>query len=98
MFRIDAALSQPTVPAITGSTSTTAPPHDVKKAAQQFEALLLTELLRSAHGEHGGWLGTGEDSTASSAIGLAEETLAQSIASNGGLGLSELITRDLTKR
>lgn len=98
MFRIDAALSQPAVPAVTGVVSASAQPHDVKKAAQQFEALLLTELLRSAHGEQGGWLGTGEDSTASSAIGLAEEALAQSISAKGGLGLSDLITRDLTKR
>ena len=98
MISIDAALNRPVVPAISDDADTSVRPRDVKQAAQQFEALLITELLRLAHGEEGGWLGTGEDSTASSAVGLAEESLAQSISANGGLGLSNLVAENLTKR
>jgi Rod binding domain-containing protein len=98
MISIDAASSRPAVPAISDDADTSVGPRDVKQAAQQFEALLITELLRLAHGEEGGWLGTGEDSTASPAVGLAEESLAQSISANGGLGLSKLVAENLTKR
>lgn len=98
MIGIDSALGRPAIALTAESGETATPPRDVKQAAQQFEALLITELLRLAHGEEGGWLGTGEDSTASSAVGLAEESLAQSISSNGGLGLAGLVAKDLTKR
>jgi Rod binding domain-containing protein len=71
-------------------------PRTVQQAAQQFEALLIAELLRMSHGDEHGWLGTGQqDSTASSAMEYAEESLAQSIAAQGGLGLSGLIARHL---
>ena len=98
MIGLDLAVSRPVVPVTADLGETATRPRDVKQAAQQFEALLITELLRLAHGEEGGWLGTGEDSTASSAVGLAEESLAQSISSNGGLGLSDLVAKDLSKR
>ena len=62
-----------------------------------LEALLIGELLRSAHSEDGGWLGSGEDSTAAPAIGMAEESLAQAISSHGGLGLSKFIVQSMSK-
>ena len=72
-------------------------PEQIHKAAQQFESLLMTQLLRTAHGDDEGWLGTGDDQTASSAMGMAEEQLAQSLSVRGGLGLSGLIEQGLTK-
>ena len=72
-------------------------PEQIHRAAQQFESLLITQILKSAHGEDEGWLGTGDDQTASSAMGIAEEQLAQSLSSRGGLGLSKLIEQGLTK-
>ena len=62
----------------------------VAGAAKDFEALLLGQILRSAHGD-GGWLGTGDDDAGEAAVGLGEEQLARSMASSGGLGLSKLI-------
>ncbi len=72
-------------------------PRNLPEAAQQFEALLIGELLRSAHSEQDGWLGSGEDSTVAPAIGMAEESLAQAISSHGGLGLSKYIVQSMPK-
>lgn len=72
-------------------------PRNLPEAAQQFESLLIGELLRMAHSGEGGWLGSGEDSTASPAIGLAEDSLAEAISSHGGLGLSKYVVQSLSK-
>lgn len=72
-------------------------PEQIHHAAQQFESLLMNQLLKTAHGEDEGWLGTGDDQAASSAMGIAEEQLAQALSTRGGLGLSKLIEQGLTK-
>jgi Rod binding domain-containing protein len=59
-------------------------------AAKEFEALLLGQILKSAHAE-GGWLGTDDDDAGEAAVGLGEEQLARVMAASGGLGLSKLI-------
>jgi flagellar protein FlgJ len=71
-------------------------PEKIREAASQFESLLIGQVLKSMH-EDGveGWLGTGEDQTAASAMSLADEYLAQSISKNGGLGLAKMIARQL---
>jgi len=68
----------------------------IQDAARGFEALLVAQLIRSAR-EAGsdGWLGTGEDQTAASAMELAEEQFAQALAAQGGLGLAELVVAGL---
>jgi Rod binding domain-containing protein len=72
-------------------------PEKIHHAAQQFESLLISQILKTAHSEDEGWLGTGDDPTASSAMGIAEEQFAQAISARGGLGLSGLIEQGLTK-
>jgi flagellar protein FlgJ len=71
-------------------------PAKIREAASQFESLLVGEMLKSMHQDGEGWLGTGEDQTASSAMDLADEYLAQSISKNGGLGLAAVISRQLS--
>ena len=47
-------------------------PEKIRESAGQFEALMLGQILKSMHEQSGeGWLGTGEDQTASSAMGMA---------------------------
>jgi Rod binding domain-containing protein len=85
---------------VTGAAGELGPsrrPRNLPEAAQQFESLLIGELLRMAHSGEGGWLGSGEGSTASPAIGLAEDSLAQAISSHGGLGLSNYVVQSLSK-
>lgn len=71
-------------------------PAKIRDAAQQFESLLLGQLLEGAsHG--GGWLGSGEDSSSGCANGFAQQQLAVMMAKQGGLGLAKLITTGLEK-
>ena len=72
-------------------------PEKIAEAARQFEGLLIGQMFKAMHQDaEEGWLGTGEDQTASSAMDLADEYLAQSMAQHGGFGLAEMISRQLT--
>lgn len=72
-------------------------PAKIHQAAQQFESLLMSQLLKTAHDDSDGWLGTGDDDTASAAMGIAQEQLAQAMSARGGLGLAAIIEKGLTK-
>jgi len=71
-----------------------AKPTRAHDAAQQFESLLIAQMLKSAHTSGGGWLGS-EDSAGECATDYAEQQFATVIAQNGGLGLADMITRGL---
>ena len=73
-------------------------PAKIKDAAQQFEALLLAQILHSAHESGGGWLGEGGDSSSDSLGDYAEEQLAAVMAKNGGLGLAKMIAQGLERK
>jgi flagellar protein FlgJ len=74
-------------------------PHDtpekIQKAAQDFEALLIGQMLKSVRESSfgGGW-GT-SDQSGDVAIDMAEQQMAQLMASNGGLGLAKLVSKGL---
>ena len=70
-------------------------PAKIKDAAQQFEALLIGQMLRSVRESGAGWLGE-EDNAGQSATDMAEQQFAAVMAKQGGLGLSALITRGLS--
>jgi flagellar protein FlgJ len=86
--------------AVAPSTTPTVPkgddPAKVQDAAQQFEALLIGQLLESAS-KGGGWLGSGEDSASSCVNGFAQQQLATLMSRQGGLGLSALIAQGLER-
>lgn len=70
-------------------------PARVREAAQQFESLLIGQMMKTAReAGGGGWLGTEEE--AGMTFGeFAEQQLAQVIASCGGFGLAQIISRGL---
>src|ERR1017187_2432095 len=70
-------------------------PQKIKTAASQFEALLIGQMLKSMRDSEGGWLGTGQDESASSAMEYAQEMFAQSLSANGGLGMANLVMKGL---
>jgi flagellar protein FlgJ len=72
-------------------------PAKIRQAAQQFEALLLEQVMQSAKGSGGGWLGSDGDSSEDCTTGLAEQQLAVAMAQNGGLGLANMIAKGLEK-
>jgi Rod binding domain-containing protein len=84
--KLSPAAPEPAAPAQTGRGR-------LEAAARDFEALMLSELLRAARlNGSAAWLGE-EDAAADSAFGLAEEHFARSLA--GSLGLARLVTEGL---
>ena len=63
------------------------PPEKVLDAAQQFEALMLGQILRAARESGGG--------SSDCAMDYAEQQFATVMARNGGLGLARLIVQGL---
>jgi Rod binding domain-containing protein len=62
------------------------------KAAIDFEALMIGEMLKSTREEGSdGWLGSGDSTGNDSAMELAEGQLAHALAQGGGIGLAGLI-------
>ena len=68
-------------------------PEKIKSSAQQFEAMLIGQMMKSSHGP-GGWMGT-EDESGSALGEMAEQQFAQVLASNGGMGLAKLVALGL---
>ncbi len=73
-------------------------PQKIENAAQQFESLLLAQILKSMReAGSGGWLGGGDDQAAAPALELAEEQFAQALSAQGGLGLAKMISDSLKR-
>ena len=69
----------------------------IQDAAQQFEALLMSQILRSARESGGGWTGGDDSASGDCATDFAEQQFAAVLAKQGGLGLSGLIASGLRK-
>jgi len=67
-------------------------------AAQDFEALLIAQMLHSMREEGSGWLGTGDDDAGATAVGFGEDQLARALTKGGGLGLSKVIASGLAAK
>lgn len=66
------------------------------EAAQEFEAVLLSQILKTARESSGGWLGAGEGQGMTSTMELAETQLAQAMAEQGALGIGKYLAREFT--
>ncbi len=83
----------------TPSVSSKDSPAKIHDAAQQFESLLIGQLLKSSREAGGsGWLGTDQDDADGTAMEFAEQQFARMLASSGGLGLSKTIEAGLQAR
>jgi Rod binding domain-containing protein len=73
-------------------------PEKIQKAAMDFEALLIAQMLKSARESGGGMTGDGDeqDETNSTMVELGEQQLAQALSANGGLGLAKMVIAGLT--
>lgn len=84
---------------VDAASSEYAKPRNEAEAARQFEALLIGQMLRTAHESGaGGALGSDEDSSAQTMWDVSAQQFAQVLANNGGLGLARLITQGLEDR
>jgi flagellar protein FlgJ len=80
------------------ATTETVPQPRLVKAAHEFEAQMMKELLKPMM-EKGALGGEGEDSDAGSGGALGEfasEALGRALSEQGGFGLSKQIVRDLS--
>jgi len=64
-------------------------PENIAKAAQDFEALLIAQVLRTARE-------SGDSAEADSVMEMAESQFASILAANGGLGLAGMVTKGLS--
>ncbi len=73
-------------------------PEKIQKAATDFEALLIAQMLKSARESGGGMTGDAdeEDETNSTMVELGEQQLAQALSSSGGLGIAKMVIAGLT--
>jgi Rod binding domain-containing protein len=87
---------EPNLPAVLPADPV--PSAELKHAARDFEALLLSQILKSAtqSSSGGGWMGTGDDEAGQQVLALAQEQFALALSSGGGLGLTEMITQSVT--
>jgi Rod binding domain-containing protein len=68
-----------------------AAPKDPAKPAREFEALLIGQMLRSAHEAE-----DQEDPTGDTMLDMAAQQFSKVLADNGGLGLARIITQSFT--
>jgi flagellar protein FlgJ len=67
----------------------------LKDAAGKFEAMLITQMLKSARKtDSGGWSGESDES-ASSIMDMAEQQLADMLGAQGGLGIAQMVVTQL---
>ena len=73
-------------------------PEKIGKAAKEFEAVIIGQMLKSVRESSfgGGW-GT-QDQSGDVALEMAEQQMSQMMAANGGFGLARLITQGLQQR
>ena len=73
-------------------------PEKIHKAAQDFESLLIAQLLKLARESGGGMTGDADeqDETNSTLLELGEQQLAQALSSSGGLGIANMVVAGLT--
>lgn len=66
--------------------------------ARDFEALLLTQMLRTMRETSSHGFGSGDDQSMDAAMGLAEDQLGRALVAGGGLGLSKLVEAGLKQK
>jgi len=85
-------------PAASSSLDSKDTPEKIGKAAKDFEALLVAQMLKSARESGGGITGDAEeqDETNSTLLELGEQQLAQALSNSGGLGIAKMVVAGLT--
>ena len=70
----------------------------IRKAATDFESLLIAQMLKLARESGGGITGDADeqDETNSTILELGEQQMAQALSGSGGLGLAKMVIAGLT--
>jgi Rod binding domain-containing protein len=70
-------------------------PRNAGEAAKQFEAVLIAQMMRSAHDSGEGGMGSDPDSTSETMWDVAAQQFAKVLANNGGVGLAKLVEKGI---
>ena len=70
-------------------------PKALRGAAQEFEAFLIAQVLRSVRESSAGEP-AGSDAASASALGMADDALAKALSQSGGLGIARLVERGVS--
>lgn len=94
-MRIDATMTS-------SASATTSGPKDPKlvNAAQQFESMMLQEMLKPMRSGEDSWGGDDDKSSDSSMDTISSfgtEAVATAISKSGGLGIARLVIEQVTK-
>jgi Rod binding domain-containing protein len=75
-------------------------PANAKEAATQFEALLIGEMLRSAHESNPGSLSGDDEADAQNdtIFDMATQQFAQVMAQQGGFGIAKVVDAGITRQ
>lgn len=84
---------------LSGATNATSKPSKIHEAAQQFEALMIGEMMKSSR-ESGSWGLSDEDADPGQDTfsGMAESQFANALARSGGLGLSRMVEQSVSQQ
>jgi Rod binding domain-containing protein len=77
------------------SGCTTTDPKSIHRVAQEFESLLISQLLKSMKQ---GALGEEDSGANESVMQYAQESMARVLSQNGGIGIASVIERALTPK
>ena len=93
MQSIDLSASLSTAAANEGTPTNPVKSSKLHEAAQQFEALMIGEMMKSVReSSESGWLGSsGDDPSTDQAVEMAEQHFAKALAMSGGIGLSKMV-------
>jgi Rod binding domain-containing protein len=91
------AVSLPAPQPTLAASRKTDEPAKIHDAAEQFEALLIGQMLHSVREGGGNWLKTGDGQSGDCATDFAEQQFAATMAKQGGLGLATLISSGLSR-
>jgi flagellar protein FlgJ len=81
----------------TATSNTKNSPEKIKGVAQQFEALMIQQLLKTSRDEGSGWMGTDANDPGQTSLEMAEQQIAMVMSKSGGLGLTKTIVEGLQK-
>ena len=80
------------------SSATSSRSTKLHTAAQQFEALMIGEMLKAAHSDDSDDpLGGSDDSGGDSAMQMAQSQLSSALAAQGGFGLAAMIEKAMSR-
>ena len=89
--------SAPLLPLATNDPAAAKKPSKLHDAAQQFEALMIGEMMKSVRdSDSEGWLGSGGGTGDDTAMDMAEGQFARALAQGGGLGIAQIIEKRMS--